>query len=204
MNEVKWDINGNEIVFDEKEHSYYCNGVRCISVTQLLRMQFPKKYDGVDEEVLKKAAEKGTNIHETIEMYETYGIESNECREFRDYLFLKKTFKFTALGNELPIMIKYKDLIVCGRLDMVIEENGKLGLADIKCTSTLDKEYLSYQLNLYKLGYEQCFGNKIEFLRGIHLKNGTRKYVKLPINEKIVIDLLERYSNEKNKDSSVV
>lgn len=189
----RWEIGNNVLEFDEESHTYWCDGQKCISVTQLLKFKFPRKYEGIDEEVLKRAAEKGTFIHESIEMYEKYGIESNEIQEFRDYLFLKKQFKFEVTDNEIPIIIKYKDLIICGRLDEVLREAGKTGLGDIKSTATFDKEYLAYQLNLYKLGYEQCYGEVVEFLRGIHLKNGTRKYAPIPINESAVIELLEQY-----------
>lgn len=83
---------------------------------------------------------------------------------------------------------------------MVLQEKGKTGLGDIKCTATLDKEYLAYQLNLYKLGYEQCYGEQVEILRALHLKNGARRYVTIPINESAVIELLENYRKEVNKN----
>lgn len=144
----RWEIGNEVLEFDEATHTYLCNGQKCISVTQLLKFKFPKKYDGIDETILKRAAEKGSWVHETIEMYEKYGIDSNEVLEFQDYLFLKKAFNFETMGNEIPIIIKYKDLIICGRLDLVLKENMRKGLGDIKCTSTFDKEYLIYQLNL--------------------------------------------------------
>lgn len=192
-NVEKWIVGENTLVFDEDTHTYWCNGIKCISVTQLLKYKFPKKYEGIDESILKRAAEKGSYIHETIEMFEKYGIESNEIQEFRDYLFLKNKFNFIAIENEKPIIIKYKDLVICGRLDLVLEENKKIGLGDIKCTSTFDKEYLAYQLNLYRIGFMQCYEKEIEFLRGIHLKNGVRKYAAIPINEGAAIELLEDY-----------
>lgn len=189
----RWEINGDILEFDEATHTYWVNGLKCISVTQLLKFQFPNKYKGIKESTLNKAAEKGSWVHECIEMYERYGIEENEIQEFRDYLMLKKLFNFEVTGNEIPVIIKYKDLIVCGRLDLTLKEQEKAGLGDIKCTSTFDKEYLAYQLNLYKLGYEQCYGAKVEFLRGVHLKNGKRKYAEIPINEARVIELLDAY-----------
>lgn len=194
----RWKIGNDVLEFDEATHAYWCNGQKCISVTQLLKFKFLRKYEGIDESILQRAAEKGSWVHETIEMYEKYGIESNEVQEFSDYLFLKKAFKFEAIGNEIPIIIKYKDLIICGRLDLVLQEQESIGLGDIKCTSVFDKEYLAYQLNLYKIGYEQCYGTTIEFLRGLNLKNGVRKYAPIPINKEAVIELLENYRKEVN------
>lgn len=195
----RWELADGVLEFDETTHTYWFNGKKCPSVTQILKFKFPKKYAGIDEETLKRAAEKGTYVHETIEMYEKYGIDSSEVREFRDYLFLKKQFGFKVLENEIPIVIKYKDLIIAGRMDLVLQEENLTGLGDIKCTSTFDKEYLAYQLNLYKMGYEQCYGEQVEFLRGLHLKNGNRRYAVIPINEKAVQILLEEYMEEKRK-----
>lgn len=191
----RWEINGDIVEFDEEKHAYFCNGERCISVTQLLKFKFPGKYDGIDPNVLKRAAERGTFLHECVEMYEKYGLEANEYQEFRNYLFLKKTFKFTVLDCEIPIILKYKDLVICGQTDLLIEEKGLIGLADEKYTAVCDKEYLGYQLNLYRLGVMQSYNKQIDILRGIHLKNEKRKYLELPINEEMTYQLLDEYIN---------
>lgn len=196
----KWQIGPYTLEFDNDTHTYWCDGKKCISVTQLLHHKFPTKYDGISKEILDKAAEKGTMLHESIEIYETYGLTSEDLIEFKNYLFLKKQFKFNVEKCEVPIIIKYNDLTICGRLDQVITEDGKRGLADIKRTSQLDKEYLGYQLNLYRIGYQQCYNEKIELLRGIHLREDKRKYVKIPINEDAVIELLETYKKEEKQN----
>lgn len=190
-----WIINGLKVVYNDEKHAYYVNDKRCISVTQLLKFKFPSKYDGVDPDVLKRAAEYGTFRHECVEMYELYGIESNEIEEFRNYKFLKDQFGFEVLENEIPIVLQYKDLIICGRLDMIIQENGKNGIADLKFTSVADKNYLAYQLNLYRLGYIQSYKKEVDILRGIHLKKDKRKYIELPINEEATYELLEDFIN---------
>ena len=189
----KWQIGEDTLEYDDATHTYWCNGVKCISVTQLLKFKYPSKYDGIPAEVLKRAGEKGTHLHEAIEMYEVYGLPSEELEEFRSYLFLKDKFNFTVEANEVPIILKYKDLVVCGRLDLVLNEKGFKGLGDIKRTSVLDKEYLAYQLNLYRLAYKQSYKEGIHFLRGIHLRGGKRKYLELPINEEATYQLLEDY-----------
>lgn len=196
----RWELNGDILEFDEDTHTYWVNGIKRPSVTQVIKFKFSKKYDGVDEGVLKRAAERGSYLHECVEMYERYGIDSSEEQEFRDYLFLKEKFKFKVTGNELPIIIRYKGLIICGRLDLTLQEGEKHGLGDMKFTATLDKEYLAYQLNLYKMGAEQTYGFLPEFLRGIHLKKGVRKYTPIPINEQAVHDLLDDYIKQHEKE----
>ena len=61
-----WNINGKELIFDEKKHAYYYNGVKCVSVTQILKHKFPSKYDGIDPAILENAAKRGTYYHECV------------------------------------------------------------------------------------------------------------------------------------------
>lgn len=194
-----WKIKGHTVEFIEDEHIYLCDGIILPSITQILKIKFGNKYDGVSKEVLQRASELGTAVHQAIEDYEKYKIDNVGCTELRNYKFLKKTYKFECLDNEIPVILfKDDEPVACGRLDLVLEENREIGLGDIKRTSTLDKEYLTYQLNLYKIAFEQCYGKAIKFLRGIHLRNDVRKYIPLPINENMALSLLNEYLEKEN------
>ncbi len=187
-----WKINGHALEYFDENHMYLCDGIILPSITTLIKKKFNNKYDGVSSEVLKKASDKGTAMHQIIQDFEEHGIEDLESTELHNYKFLKRQFKWKCCGNEIPIIIfneKAKP-IAAGRLDMVMEIDDKLGLADLKRTATLDKEYLAYQLNLYRIGYQQCYGKEIKFLKGIHLRNDIRKFVDIPINEEIVKEIL--------------
>lgn len=189
-----WNIKGHVVEFLEDEHIYLCDGVILPSITQILKVKFKSKYDGVPQEVLQKASERGTAVHQAIEDYERYKLDDKGCTELGNYKFLKKAYKFECLDNEVPVILFKNDKpIACGRLDLVLEENGETGLGDIKRTSVLDKDYLKYQLNLYRIAYQQCYGTEIKFLRGLHLRNDIRKYIPIPINEKVALDLLNEY-----------
>ena len=83
--------------------------------------------------------------------------------------------------------------VSAGRLDLVLMMDDKTGLADIKRTSTLDKEYLAYQLNLYRIAYQQCYGVQIDFLKGLHLREDVRKFVNIPIKESLAWELIEEF-----------
>ena len=186
-----FEIKGGVLEYIDETHTYLYDGVILPSITQLLKKKFGGKYDGIPKATLGKAAERGTAIHKAIEEYEVRGIETEDA-ELRNYKFLKKSYKFDCIGNEIPVVLFMNDeAVACGRLDLVLKEGDKIGLADIKTTSTLDKNYLAYQLNLYRIAYQQCYGGKIEFLKGIHLKGDVRKYVDIPINEDCVKEILE-------------
>lgn len=193
-----WDIRGGILEYFDDTHTYLYDGIILPSVTQIIKMKFGNKYDGVPAFVLQRASEKGTAVHSAIEHYCKFGEDSN-LPELYNFKFLRDHYGFKVLGNEIPIVLFHDDKPICaGRLDLVLEQDGKVGLADIKRTYTLDKEYLAYQLNLYRLAYQQCYNVKIEFLKGVHLREDKRQYVDVPINEEMAWNLVKdwRKKNE--------
>lgn len=192
-----WEINGHTLEFYSEDHQYICDGHLIPSVTQLLSYRFGKKYDGISSSTLSEAARKGTETHSAIERLCKTG-EMTDLPEVKNFLFLKKMFKFEVVDNEVPVILFHAQKPICaGRLDMVIERNGELGLADIKRTSVLDRDYLFYQLNIYKIAYEQCYWKDIEFLAGLHLKENKRKFAPIPIDGQMAWELVAEYMEEK-------
>ena len=178
-----WIINGRCLEYDDETHTYIVDGIIVPSVTQLLGIKFGHKYDDVSAETLNKAAERGTAIHKAIE--EFCKGKKSDIVEVMDFDFLMNHYKFKVIENELPIILDFDGETFAGRLDLILQKDEELGMAvaDIKTTSTLDKEYLGHQLNLYRLGVEQSYGFNITSLYGIHLKDGKRKVVNIPIKE---------------------
>lgn len=198
-----WKIGGHTLEFIDEDHLYLCDGVILPSITQALKVKFGGKYAGVDKETLQRAADKGTAVHEAIERWCKEGtMNDDDPVEVRNFIFLKRTYKFEVLENEVPVILsKDGKPILAGRLDLVIEmekDTGKqIGLADIKRTASLDKEYLTYQLNLYRIAYQQTYGSEIQFLRGIHLRETVRKYVMIPVKESAAWELVEQFMEGK-------
>lgn len=195
-----WEINGFTLEYIDDTHTYLVDGIIVPSITQLIKMKFNNKYDAVPKEVLKKAADKGTAMHREIELYEKEGKES-DLVELKNYKFLKKHLKWKVIASEIPIILFYNDKpIAAGRLDQVIEMNGKKGINDLKRTASFDKEYVALQTNLYRIGYKQSYGTEIDFVSGLHLRDNTRKFYKLPVNEEYAIGIIEKYL-EKRKEN---
>lgn len=195
-----WEINGYILEYDDESHTYIADGVIVPSVTQVLNIKFGGKYASVNPSTLNRAAIRGTAIHKAIEDYCKGNKELISVKEVRNFRFLKKHYNFNVLENETPIVItKEGNPIVAGRLDLVLDINGINALADIKTVSALDKEYLAYQLNLYRIGYMQSYGAEIKELYGVHLREDKRKFVKIPIDEARAWDILERYERSRNE-----
>lgn len=188
-----WDISGYTLEYDDESHTYIVDGVIVPSVTQILAVKFGNKYAGVNRSTLERAASRGTAIHEAIENFCKYG-DYSELKELHNFRFLAAYYDFFVMENETPIIIFKEDTpIAAGRLDLVLGINGDTAIADIKTTATLDKEYLAYQLNLYRIGYMQSYGIEITQLYGVHLKEDKRKLVSIPVNAGIAWDIIDEY-----------
>ena len=191
-------IKGHTLEYYDSEHLYLVDGITVPSITQMLGRKFNKRFEGIDKAVLKRAADEGTKVHEAIEAYCKNGTES-DLPEVRNFRWLRNQYKFEVIDNEVPVILFWHDgtPISAGRLDMVIRMDGQNGLADIKRTSSLDKEYLAYQINLYRIAYMQCYGEKITFLRGLHLRENVRKFVKIPVETDMIYDYIKEIRKEK-------
>ena len=194
MNQIEtFEIKGHILEYIDEIHQYLVDGKCVPSITQLMKIKFGNKYNGINEEVLKKAANKGSKMHETIELYEKEGKES-DIPELRNYKFLKKHYKWEVIQSEIPIILFRDDKpIAAGRLDQVIKIGDEKGINDLKRTSTFDKEYVALQTNIYRIGYQQSYDEKIGFVCGTHLRDNTRKFYKLPVNEECVESIINEY-----------
>lgn len=187
------DITGHALEYYDEEHIYICDGVIVPSITQILKLKFGGKYSKVSGAVLNRAAEKGTAVHKAIQDYCERG-EDSDLIELRNFKFLQKQYKFEVLQNEVPVILFKDDIpVAAGRLDLVLKMDDKIGGADIKRTSTLDKEYTALQLNLYRIAYYQCYGIEWQFLKAVHLRENVRKFVDLPINEELAWNVVKKY-----------
>lgn len=196
-----WEIAGGLLEYIDESHTYIFDGEILPSITQILKIKFGKKYQNVDKSVLKRASEKGVIVHKAIEDYEINGIEDTSCKELYNYKFLKKQFKFECIANEVPIVLFVDNKPVCaGRIDLILKDKNNIGIGDIKRTSEFDKEYVTYQTNLYRIGYQQTYGVEVSFLKGLHLRDKVRKYIDLPIKEELSLQLLKKYIEEANNE----
>lgn len=193
MGDFSCEIKGHVLEFIEDGHTYLVDGVIVPSITQILKGALGKRYAGVSKAVLNRAAAAGTAVHEAIEAFCKDGTPA-PFPEVANFIFLQKHYGFEVLQNEVPVILFLDDEpFAAGRLDLVLKMNDQIGGADIKRTAALDKEYLAYQLNLYRIAYRQCYGVEWQFLRGLHLRESVRKFVSIPIHEDLAINLAKAY-----------
>lgn len=160
----KIELKQSDVIFNEVDHTYTYLGSFLSGVTSLLhRTLFADKYKGISAEVLAKAAAYGHNIHEQIELVDTLGVES-QTLAVQAYLQMKEELHLTTLANEYLVS---DEQYIASSIDIVFDD---LTLADIKTTSRLDMEYLSWQLSMYAYLFEmQNPGLKVPRLLAIWL-----------------------------------
>lgn len=135
--------------FNETNHTYTFNGKVLISTTQLMRKHnLSPNYDMVNPEVLQAKAKKGTLIHKEIENFikENQLGFTDELYEFQKYV---KAHNLTSIKSETMVC----NDIVAGTIDLMFIENDRPIIADIKTTSVVHKEAVSWQLSIYRYLY---------------------------------------------------
>lgn len=188
-------INDYKVSFDPIKHQYWVDDNPIISVTQLIDTLWPRPFKNVDPEILKQAAEKGTALRDMIEHYESDGQKTFHP-EMQGYLALKSQHQINVLENEKIVLLHHHGVVVAaGSFDMVIESpyiKGQ-GIVDVKRMAHLDEKRLSLQLNLYKLGYEQTYKKRIDYLKCIHIRNRYYRYIDVPLHPLEAKDTLKQY-----------
>lgn len=194
-----FSIKGGTLEYFDETHTYLYEGLMLPSVSQILGMKYKNEYSNVPPAVLDNAAKRGTAVHKAIENYNNSGYDDGS-EAVRNFKFLQKQYGFEVLDSELPLVIFKDDIpIACGRLDMTMLIDGQTGIADIKTVSTLNKEKIAYQLNLYRIGLMQSYGVDAKFLKIIHLRDGIRKVIDSPVNEGMTWELIEKFLEENEK-----
>lgn len=189
----KEDLKQSKIEFFKESHQYVNpdTGNELSGITGIIKaLVFPDKYAGVSEEVLKDAAERGTAIHEMCEEFAINGtVEAfmpDEVQAFVNHFSIRGT-KFIA--SEYLVSDEQN---IATMIDLVDEEGN---LYDIKTTSTLDKEYLSWQLSICATLFEiQNIGKDAGKLFGIWLKGDRCEVVEVKrLPDEAVESLLVSY-----------
>lgn len=171
------------IKFDEQKHEYTNDGKVLISVTQLMKKHgLAPSYDFVDAETLELASKRGTLIHKEIETYNKT-LEVGFTEEVAEFVANIEYNCIHVLGSEV---IVYND-IVAGTVDLLLEHDGTLIIADIKTTSTVHKDAVSWQLSIYNhlLGCEYKQAQVYHFN-----KDGKLKVVDIPFKPQSEVERL--------------
>lgn len=165
------------LVFEERTHTYKLNGVALPSVTTIMKPLSDNKYSTVRADVLENAANKGSIVHHAIENYLKFGIE-DISEDYKPYFLAFLEFltdnQPTILATETKVYHKY--LRYSGTVDLICEIGGKIYLIDYKTTAVLMKMLTDVQLEAYSKALDS-HEFKVDKKAILHLKkDGTYRF----------------------------
>ena len=69
---MRIQLKQSKVVFYPEDHTYFLKDHELSGITSVLERQlFPDTYAGVDEEILRQAAEYGTAVHQSCEDFDS-------------------------------------------------------------------------------------------------------------------------------------
>ena len=156
--------NGVEVIFYPDTHQYFVDGREVPSITTLIQNHYGNKYAMVRPEILQAAANYGTNVHADLEALINLRWKEPNAPLISDYPEVNNYFNFVEPIYDIVPMLTEKVIVLygpdgkvaaAGRFDLFGTVKGKRTLMDFKTTSTINRQSVSAQLNLYLQGMLQ-------------------------------------------------
>ena len=162
------------LTFDEDKHIYRLNGIIVPSVTQVMKPLSDETYRDVDSKVLRRAAGKGTAVHNAIENYLDFGIEDVDpdySGYFMAFLRWFDEYKPQVIATEYRLYHKFMGY--AGTADLICDIGGKLYVIDYKTTQRIEELLVKVQLKAYSQALGSL-GAEPKRAASLHLKkDGT-------------------------------
>lgn len=136
------------VAFDKAAHKYTntLDGRQYRGITStLVHRVNPGKYDGIPQHIMEQAAERGSQIHEELELVDWLDAPPRS-QEAKNYVRLKERYGLRPVANEHTV----SDLEhYATNIDVVYDGgDGTVDLADFKTTSKFDRDSVSWQLSI--------------------------------------------------------
>lgn len=195
--------NGVTVDYIDETHQYFVAGVEKPSITGLIQKVYGNHYNGANPEVVERAAKYGTAVHNELKnLIELRKLNEDiplvsDYQEVQNYFtYVEPIYNIQPIFNEKVVAL-YDDnnnIVACGRIDMYCLQDNKETLIDFKTTSTIIKQYVTAQLNLYRIALKQSGyieDDNIQ-LGVIHLSGETAKFVPiLKLNNKFYLTFIK-------------
>lgn len=189
----------SKVRFDEEHHRYFLGEKELSGITgTLIKKAFPDTYKGIPDAVLAKAAERGSVVHQNLELFDTIcnsdiNIMPSVLPEVKDYNEMLISYGLHHVDSEY-LVTDNKNF--ASAIDKVLADNeGNIYLADIKTTATLHYDNVSLQLSIYAKWFEEQNPDlKVKEIVCMWFKNGQSKFQPLPrVADLQIDDLINAY-----------
>lgn len=200
-------LNDSGVVFNQEQHRYFLGAKELQGITStLLRRAFPNQYSGVPDSVLAAAAERGSKVHEQIDILNSvYGGKVDDfpasaiTPELSSYAQMVRTAGLTVIASEYIVTDASR---FASPIDGVyLDKNGCIVLVDYKTTHKLYYENVSLQLSIYARLFElQNPELKVAQIACMWMRGEESRFVLLPRVSDDALDLLFKAEIEDDHD----
>ena len=189
----------SKVRFDEEHHRYFLGEKELSGITgTLIKKAFPDTYKGIPDAVLAKAAERGSVVHQNLELFDTIcnsdiNIMPSVLPEVKDYNEMLISYGLHHVDSEYLVTDNEN---FASAIDKVLADNeGNIYLADIKTTATIHYDNVSLQLSIYAKWFEEQNPDlKVKEIVCMWFKNGQSKFQPLPrVEDWQIDDLINAY-----------
>lgn len=198
----KLNLNYNQQVeFFEENHCYVTTDGRLLQgITGIIsRMLFSDKYSNIPQHILDRAAAYGTKIHSACQANDMF--DTSDCIEVENYSRIKKDNGLIPADNEYLVSDNER---IATMIDNVFRaSDNSVHLGDIKTTSVLDIESLSWQLSICAYLFElQNPEINVDKLYGIWLRKDKYKLQEVGrIPNSTILSLIDAYFSGEQFDN---
>lgn len=184
--EIKEALKRNfGVKYDPTTHTYENKeGLELSGITGIIK-QFicPNIYTEVPAEVLESARVRGTKLHSLLELYAngTFAVVAEEDKEVIDNFnaMALALEDYTCLASEYVVS---NNELTASPIDLLaLDYEGNLVIIDLKTTSALNIDFVTWQLNFYRYFLEIQTGLKTDNMQALHVSGGKAKFVKVQI-----------------------
>lgn len=196
------ELSISEVRFVEDTHQYFLGDRELKGITStLVRLAFPDTYKGIPPSVLKRAAERGSIVHQTLELFNTMfssditkwvGTVTPELQAYSDML---EAYELKHLAAEY--IVSDNEHFASAIDEVLADADGEVWLIDYKTTSQLHYEQVSLQLSIYARWFRQMNpAVKVKGIAAMWLRGDNSKFQPLPLVPDDKIDeLIAAYLN---------
>ena len=182
--EIKEALKQNfGVKYDPIEHTYTnAEGLELSGITSIIK-QFicPNIYTEVPAEVLESARIRGNKLHSLLELYAN-GTFANVTEEDAEIIenfnaMALALEDYTCLASEYVVS---NNELTASPIDLLaLDYEGNLTIIDLKTTSALNIDFVTWQLNFYRYFLEIQTGLKTDNMQALHVSAGKAKFVKV-------------------------
>ena len=177
MKTTRIELKDSGILFDKERHEYWLGNRQLSGITGMLQRQlFPDEFNNVPEEAIKEAARYGTEVHESIELFDSSWINDG-TQEVQDYISLCQENGLVHERSEYTVTDGEN---WASNIDKVYRSSDDtFSLGDIKTYGTMTPDKLEkarWQLSIYAYFLElQNKDAKVGNLFILHIRNKAKQ-----------------------------